>query len=365
MSLRLQDVSKTVGSETHVYPTHLALAGGRMHVLLGPTTAGKTTLLRLIAGLDRPSSGRIFANDIDVTGVAVRERRLAMVYQQFVNYASLTVFENIASPLRLARMNAREIQARVARIAERLRLSALLDRYPQQLSGGQQQRTALARALAKDTDLILLDEPLVNLDYKLREELRAELLDLLRERERTVVYASTEPYEALQLGGDVTLLDAGRVVQSGPMLDVFARPASLQAARLFSDPPLNIVHARMDSSSSRMHIGSAEVLLPQHMRPTLAEAKDVQVAWRAHQLGLQPTATSDVSLPGEVQLAEISGSETFVHVRGAGTTWVAQLRGVHTLALGEACTVHASLRDAFVFDADGRTLYAPVAHGTH
>src|SRR5271168_1424451 len=153
----------------------LTLGKGTMNILLGPTLSGKTTLMRLMAGLDKPTVGRIVSNGVDVTGVSVRRRSVAMVYQQFVNYPSLTVYENIASPLRVQGKPRVEIEKRVQEAARLLKLEPYLARTPLQLSGGQQQRTAIARALVKGADLVLLDEPLANLDYKLREELRTEL----------------------------------------------------------------------------------------------------------------------------------------------------------------------------------------------
>src|SRR6185436_6373661 len=168
------------------------LPRGSFNVLLGRTRAGKTSLLRLLAGLDRPTAGAIRSDGADVTHVDVRRRNVAMVYQQFVNYPSLTVYENIASPLRLREGLGRDaIDRRVRETAAALRLDDLLNRLPGELSGGQQQRTAMARALAKDADLLLLDEPLANLDYKLREELRVEIRRLFRGRDAVVVYATT------------------------------------------------------------------------------------------------------------------------------------------------------------------------------
>ena len=196
-------------------------------MLLGTTGAGKTTLLRLMAGLETPAEGRLLDGGRDLTGVPVRRRSVAMVYQQFINYPSLTVFENIASPLRVARKSEEDIRARVGEIAEVLRLTPLLSRLPSELSGGQQQRTALARALARDAELLLLDEPLANLDYKLREELRDELTQLFARQRTTVVYATTEPLEALQLGGYTTR--AGRratAADRAKPMRVFTRPAT-------------------------------------------------------------------------------------------------------------------------------------------
>ncbi len=181
MTLVLEGVSKVVGSDTHIHPTDLELDKGTMNVLLGPTLSGKTSLMRLMAGLDVPTSGRVLWNGEDVTGMRVQERRVAMVYQQFINYPSLTVYENIASPLRLMGKKRDEIDAAVQKTAAMMKLTPMLQRKPLELSGGQQQRCALARALVKGAELVLLDEPLANLDYKLREELRIEIPKIFEE----------------------------------------------------------------------------------------------------------------------------------------------------------------------------------------
>jgi glycerol transport system ATP-binding protein len=219
MRLSLENVTKMVREQPYLYDIDLDLASGSFNVLLGPTQAGKTSLLRLMAGLDFPSSGTIREDGADVTLLGVRKRNVAMVYQEFVNYPSFTVFENIAAPLRRAkRLSASQIDAKVRARARMMHIDHLLHRLPSELSGGQQQRVALARALVKEAPLLLLDEPLVNLDYKLREELRSELREIFRHGTTTVVYATTEPQEALLFGGNTLLLDAGRVLQSGPAL---------------------------------------------------------------------------------------------------------------------------------------------------
>ena len=191
MSLTLEQISKYVDGEMHISDVNLTFEPGSFNVLLGRTLAGKTSLMRLIAGLDRPSSGRILVNGVDVTGVSVLDRNISMVYQQFINYPNLTVFENIASPLRLSGMSQDEINQRVYQTAEMLRITEHLKKYPLELSGGQQQRTAMARALVKDAEIILFDEPLVNLDYKLREELRQEMRELFQTRHTIAIYATT------------------------------------------------------------------------------------------------------------------------------------------------------------------------------
>lgn len=216
MQLTLERVSKTVGPSVHLYPQSLTLVPGAVTVLLGATQAGKTSLMRLMAGLDVPSKGRVLVDGVDVTGTPVRERNVAMVYQQFINYPSMTVFQNIASPLKLRGESAATVRAKVQALAEKLHIEVFMERLPAELSGGQQQRVALARALAKGAPLMLLDEPLVNLDYKLREELREELSQLFATGGATVVYATTEPAEALLLGGYTAVMDAGELLQYGP-----------------------------------------------------------------------------------------------------------------------------------------------------
>jgi len=374
LALKLEGVEKRVGAATHLYPFHLDLVPGQLNVLLGATLAGKTSLLRLMAGLDAPTAGRIQEGSggawRDVTRLPVRQRDLAMVYQQFINYPSLSVRENIASPLRLRGVAKGELEQRVATIAEQLRLTPFLDRRPAELSGGQQQRTALARALAKDAGLLLLDEPLVNLDYKLREELRAELLQLLRVRNTTVVYATTEPQEALQLGGNVVVMEAGRVVQSGPTLEVFHRPATLAAARAFSDPPLNVLPARFDGTrgiatlangaASGLASGLEVALSPAAVAAVRAAGvNEFLLALRPHQLHSEPGGCRNLTLQGTVELAEISGSDTYLHVHTAGGDVVAQWRGIHPLSLGSRAHLFFDPREFFGFTCEGAALFAP------
>ena len=218
MALELRSVTRVVGGATHIHETDLALAPGTMNVLLGPTLAGKTTLMRLMAGLDRPTTGRILWDGEDVTGMRVQDRAVAMVYQQFINYPSMTVRDNIASPLRLLSADRAEIDRRVGEVAALMKLDGMLDRRPLELSGGQQQRCALARALVKDARLVLLDEPLANLDYKLREELRAEIPRIFAASGAIFVYATTEPEEALLLAArelQGPAVEEGRQVHQG------------------------------------------------------------------------------------------------------------------------------------------------------
>lgn len=359
--MRPVDVALERGAETWLYPTSLTLAPGTINVLLGATRAGKTTLLRLMAGLEHPSGGQILAGERDVTRVPVRERDVAMVYQQFINYPSLTVFENIASPLRAARVPAARLRERVGELAAMLRLTDFLARRPDELSGGQQQRVALARALAKDAGLLLLDEPLVNLDYKLREQLRLELRGIFAQRGTTVVYATTEAHEALQLGGHTHLLAQGRLLQSGPTLELFRRPRSLEAARAFSDPPLNVLPVTLggDRRTAILADGSALPLPPALVARIPQGATSHTFAIRPHRLTRAARAQNACALSGQVDLAEISGSDTYVHLSSGRVALIAQLPGVHGFTLGERCTLYADPADFYCFDGSGELLFAP------
>ncbi len=351
MELKLERVEQRVGAEAYLYPLDLTLVPRAVTVLLGATQAGKTTLMRVMAGLDAPSKGRVLADGEDVTGRPVRERNVAMVYQQFINYPSMTVAENIGSPLRLR--GEKNVAARVKELAARLHIEPFLDRLPAELSGGQQQRVALARALAKNAPLMLLDEPLVNLDYKLREGLRDELSQLFASGQSTVVYATTEPTEALLLGGYTAVLDAGELLQYGPTADVFHRPASIRVARAFSDPPMNLFAGQAGAAGIALGGGvQLERTLAAAHSPTLT------VGVRAGALHVEPHE-GDLALPGKVELAEISGSDTFLHVATAIGELVAQLTGVHEFTLGAPVTLHLDPRQAYVFDASGDLLLAP------
>jgi glycerol transport system ATP-binding protein len=356
MALTLENVSKTVGRETHIDGVSLECAPGSFNVLLGLTLAGKTSLMRLMAGLDRPTSGRVYMDGRDVTGVPVRKRNVAMVYQQFINYPSLTVYDNIASPLKLAKLSKAEIDRRVRREAERLHIESMLERLPGELSGGQQQRTAMARALVRDATLLLLDEPLVNLDYKLREELRSEMRDIFRERDAVVVYATTDPLEALTLGGHAAVLHEGRLVQYGATLDVYHNPATVQVSQVFSDPPMNLI---------RGHLAAGELTLGRDIRLN-APAHLRSLADGEYHLGVRPThvavrrrSEKDVAINGEVEVAEISGSETYVHLRHNDTAWVVQEEGVHPFSLGQHIDVFLDPQHLFAFAGDDALVASP------
>ncbi len=358
MGLILENVDKIVGREIYLKDINLSLESGSRNVILGHTLAGKTTMLRVMAGLDRPTRGRILVDDQDVTGVTVRKRSLAMVYQQFINYPSLTVYDNIASPLKIAGLKKEETDRRVRAAAAMLHIENLLDRMPAELSGGQQQRTAIARALVKESQLLFLDEPLVNLDYKLREELRVELQQIFEAREAIVIYTTTEPAEALMIGGNIIVMDEGRILQTGPTPDVYRRPATTKVARIFSDPPINFIKGRVQDG--QVILGSA-IRWPLGDHMAQLPPGEYEFGVRCNHLFLKPSSPGDLQIKAVVELCEINGSETFVHIEYESTRLVVQDDGVQPKKIGREITVHVNPCHFFVYDTDGNLAAAPEA----
>ena len=351
MALELRGVGKRVGVETHIYPTDLTLEPEGFNVLLGATNAGKTTLIKLMAGLETPTEGTISLKGRDVTGENARQRNVSLVHQFFINYPNMTVAENIASPLRVAGLPKDEIKRRVGEAAEILRLGPMLDRKPDELSGGQQQRTALARAIVKDSDLVLLDEPLANLDYKLREELRDQLPDLFAGRGAVVVYATSEPSEALLLGGHTATMSEGRVTQFGPTSESYRDPVDLTTAQVFSDPPMNAAPVTKQ--------GGEIVLLDDLRWSALGNATalgdgDYTFGLRPHYVTPTPGPGAQLSFDGVVQITELSGSESVAQFLAGGRTWVAQSDGVHPDKVGESQRFYLDVVRGLYFDQAGK-----------
>ncbi|MDZ7669699.1 MAG: ABC transporter ATP-binding protein [Gammaproteobacteria bacterium] len=279
---------------------------------LGRNRSGKTGLCRLIAGLEAAGGGSIVLDGQDITRQPPGARSVALVYQAFVNYPNLTVFENIASPLRAQRRPRAEVRERVSAIAAQLQLAPLLERLPAQLSGGQQQRLAIGRALAKSARVLLLDEPLVNLDYKLREALEYELRAMLHAEGLTVIYTTSDPRDAFNLADEVVLLDDHRIVQAGAPLEVYQRPCTPAAAELMSDPGVN----RFRDG------GTLCVVRPEHL--TLTPESDAARQFDLAVLGV-----------------ETNGSETYLHGTMADDHWVAKLQGLHRVEAGQRVSVYA------------------------
>src|SRR5246500_5770937 len=356
MTVALEHVTRSVDGIPTIRDVSLTLERGTLSVLLGPTLSGKTSIMRLLAGLDKPATGRVLVDGKDVTGFDVRQRSVAMVYQQFINYPSLTVFENIASPLRVQGRPKDEIDRRVQEAARLLKLEPFMSRTPLQLSGGQQQRTAIARALVKGADLVLLDEPLANLDYKLREELRAELPRIFEASGAIFVYATTEPSEALLLGGRTVCMWEGEILQAGDTSKVYRHPETLRVAQVFSDPPLNLV--RIEKKNGQVAYAGG-VAAPAGGLYARLDDGAYRVGFRAHQLEIGKGVPGRHAFPATVSITEITGSESFVHLKRDSVNWVAVLHGVHEFEPGQTLDAVLDPDNIFVFDAADRLVASP------
>jgi len=355
MTLEFRNVTLRVGDETHIQPTSFTLSDSGFNVLLGTTLSGKTTLMHLMAGLVRPTSGEVWFDGKNVTGVAVQKRNVSLVHQQFINYPNFSVFENIASPLKVAGISRAEIDRRVLEVAELLRLGPMLKRRPGELSGGQQQRTALARAIVKDSDLVLLDEPLANLDFKLREELRDELPRLLKTRGARVVYATSEPIEALLLGGYTATLHEGRVTQFGETASVYRRPADMRSAQVFSDPPINT--AEVAKRGDQMILNQQVQWAASDVLKSLPDGP-YTVGIRPHHIRPGTGMDDTVPVAGRVLVAELSGSESMIHFEVDGRTWVSQSHGIHPFEVGDSAEFSIDTRQCLYFGQDERLIAA-------
>ncbi len=359
MTLELRNVTKNVGLETHIYETSLKFEPGGFNILLGATNAGKSTLVRLLAGLERPTQGEVWFDGRNVTGESPQRRNISLVHQFFINYPHMTVYENIASPLRVGGVAKPEIDRRVRETADILQLGPMLKRRPQELSGGQQQRTALARAIVKQSKAIFLDEPLANLDYKLREELREQLPDILDERGTVVVYATSEPTEALLLGGHTALVHQGHVTQFGLTTDIYRSPSNLVSARVFSDPPINL--APVEKRADQIHLDN----LTWSVRGDAATLGDGRYTIGIRPQHITPTRPNAPSVPvhGQVKITELSGSESIAHFSIGDRIWVSLSPGVHQCQVGEPHEFYLIPDHCYYFDGTGALAARGTAHG--
>ena len=354
MSLLLDHISFRPTEEYHLNDVTLNFNPGKMYTILGRTLSGKTTLLKTIAGLQIPDSGSINFEGADFLSVPVWNRNVAMVYQQFINYPHLNVIENIAFPLKQRKMQENIIEKEVKEAMEKVGLIGFEFRKIQELSGGQQQRVALARSLAKKAKILLLDEPLVNLDYKLREGLREEFKKLFNGSEASnsiLIYASTDPLEAMQLNGDIIVIDEGKVLQTGSAKEVFENPATAKVAEITNDPAMNINKGTIKDNTLIMN-DNVQIQIPDQLK--LIPNGNYQVGIRATDLYLD-----NHGFNFDVEISEISGSETFLHLRNNDLKCVATIEEVKTYEANEVVKINFDKSKIYLFKETGELLHSP------
>ena len=354
MSLTLDNLTFKPTKEYHLNNVSLHFEPGKMYTILGRTLSGKTTLLKTIAGLLTPDSGSISFEGNDFLSIPVWNRNIAMVYQQFINYPHLNVQENIEFPLKQRKMNSSLIDKEVSQAIRQVGLLGFESRKIQELSGGQQQRVALARSLAKKAKILLLDEPLVNLDYKLREGLREEFKKLFSGEEASqsiLIYASTDPLEAMQLNGDTIVIDEGQILQSGSAKEVFENPSSAKVAEITNDPAMNINEGLIKDNKL---ILNQDIIfpLPNHLK-SIHQGKYL-IGIRATDLYLD-----NQGFNFDVDISEISGSETFLHLHNQDIKCVATIEEVKTYEVNDRVKINFDLSKIYLFKESGELLHSP------
>ena len=354
MSLNINNLTFKPTNEYHLNDITLNFKPGKMYTILGRTLSGKTTFLKTIAGLLTPDSGSINFEGNDFLSIPVWNRNIAMVYQQFINYPHLNVQENIEFPLKQRKMDPLLIQKEVSQAIKQVGLIGFESRKIQELSGGQQQRVALARSLAKKAKILLLDEPLVNLDYKLREGLREEFKKLFSGEEASqsiLIYASTDPLEAMQLNGDIIVIDEGRILQSGSAKEVFENPSSAKVAEITNDPAMNINKCLIQDNSLIMN-DSVQIQIPDQLK-SIPNGKYL-VGIRATDIYLD-----DQGFAFDVEISEISGSETFLHLRNNNLKCVATIEEVKTYNTNEVVKINFDKSKIYLFEESGDLRHSP------
>ncbi len=350
-ALAIRNVRKSFGAVDILKGIDLSIDAGGFLILVGPSGCGKSTLLNMIAGLDVPTSGSIHLGERDITHLASKDRDIAMVFQSYALYPNMTVAGNIAFALEMRKVPKAQREATVQRVAALLQISHLLDRKPGALSGGQRQRVAMGRALARDPKLFLFDEPLSNLDAKLRVEMRAEI-KLLHQRTRTTtVYVTHDQVEAMTLGDRIAVMKDGLVLQYGTPDDIYSRPATRFVAEFIGSPAMNL----LDAHRADAHLGDAGLLAHGTKLPiTSAQRQAVQAAnGQDVAYGLRPEdlAFADDGLPGLLTMIEPTGPETYVKVDTAVGLLTARVPGNVRHSVGQAVCLAWAAEKAHLFDA--------------
>ena len=314
MSVRFEQVTKMFGNAAVVDRLCLACEDRELVVLLGPSGCGKTTTLRMLAGLEDATSGDIFIGDTRVNDIATQHRDIAMVFQNYALYPHMTIAQNIAYPLRVRKVERNEIDKRVKQTAEMLGIAALLARRPRELSGGERQRVALARAVVREPRVYLMDEPLSNLDAKLRVYMRGELKRLQRELGTTTIYVTHDQAEAMTLAHRVAVMRAGRLQQFDTPMNIYNHPANRFVAEFVGSPSMNFIEGRVDHGARRFASEALSLELDDSQLARLGAHERVTLGIRPEHIEVS-TGERPGWLPATVHVTELMGNETFVFVR--------------------------------------------------
>ena len=353
MNLIGKNITYKPDNQFHLKDVSFDFKKGNLYTILGRTLSGKTTFLKTIAGLLTPDNGELSFEDKDFRKIPVWERNVAMVYQQFINYPHLNVYENIIFPLKQRKLSEEQIKIDVEDALKTVGLVGFENRKIQELSGGQQQRVALARSLAKKAKILLLDEPLVNLDYKLREQLREEFKRIFSEglsQDTILIYSTTDPQEVMELNGEVIVLDEGKVLQKGAAKEIFENPKNLKVAEISNDPPMNIFKGI--KSSNELNFENISINLPAYFKNL--EDQNYYFGIRASEIKLDNKGEEF-----EIELAEISGSETLLHLKRGDSKIIALIEEVMNFKIHEKVKVKFNENKFYAFNNNEELVSSP------
>jgi len=344
--VHFRQVTKRYGDLEVIHGIDLDVADGEFIVIVGPSGCGKSTLLRMVAGLETISGGEISIGDRVVNALEPKDRDIAMVFQNYALYPHMSVYGNMAYGLKIRGMSKADIDTRVKRAAEILELGPLLERKPRQLSGGQRQRVAMGRAIVREPAVFLFDEPLSNLDAKLRVQMRFEIQKLHRRLGTTSLYVTHDQVEAMTLAQRMVVMNAGRAEQIGTPMEVYQNPATVFVAGFIGSPAMNFIDGRsMDDGRIQLD-GSGVLIVPK----APAAGKKITVGIRPEHL--TPSKPSEANLVGSVEVIEALGADTLLHVAVAGRTIIARLPAGTPAEVGEPIALAADRDRIYMFDAD-------------
>jgi len=360
--VRLERISKRFGRVQAVKELSIKVESGKFTVLLGPTGAGKTTTLRITAGLERPDEGAVNLNGRRITDLPPRERDMAIVFQNLALYPRYTVFDNIASPLKVKGMNRDEIERRVKRVADILHISHLLDRKPAQLSGGEKQRVALGRAMIREPNLFLLDEPISALDAKLREEMRTELKRLQSDFGATFFYATPDQAEAMSMADTIAVINEGRIIQIGTPEQIYNRPANTFVADFVGSPGMNLLPCEVKSgdSGAYLDVGPSAFILP--LPPERAKSNgypgngELTFGVRPEDI-LIDAVPGEESIRGRVYVVETLGGYNIVEVDVGGKLITVKAESSFEPLIGQEIWIRFRSEKIHLFDGNGGIIF--------
>jgi ABC-type sugar transport system ATPase subunit len=353
-TVRIANLNKSYGVSAILKDIDLSIDQGEFVVLVGPSGCGKSTLLRMIAGLDGVTSGDIYIGERRVNDLEPAQRKIAMVFQSYALYPHMNVKKNMTFGLKFAGTARPEIERRVAEAARMLRLEPLLERRPRDLSGGQRQRVAIGRAIVREPDVFLFDEPLSNLDAALRVSTRVEIAKLHRLLGATMIYVTHDQIEAMTLADRIVVMNHGRIVQVGRPLDLYYTPADLFVAGFIGSPAMNFFDAEVTAKDTG-GVTLAGPGLPAIPFPATRFPPDIGAKLK---IGVRPehlatTATGGFRVDGTVELVERLGEASYIYVRGGGGQFIAEMKGRDVPAVGDGVTLGAADQDLHIFDQSG------------